>query len=152
MCSLVREGSRGVWYHYVRDFSSASSVTASTAGSQFDTVLAVYSGTCTNLTCVAENDDILFLPPVRSSILSRTAVPGVRYFLYLEGKDNTHSGESRLTLSVSQLMVFAALVLSFHVVTNVLLFLHTDLLHRLRKASHASEHGRDEQVEKEADK
>lgn len=60
----------------------------------FDSVLAVYSRTGTNLTCVSKNDNISLLSLVRSSILRWIAVPGARYFLHLGGKDNTHSGGS----------------------------------------------------------
>lgn len=46
---------KGVWYSFTPSASGA--VTVNTCGSDFDTVLAVYKGTCGALTAVACNDD-----------------------------------------------------------------------------------------------
>ena len=103
-CSLVQPFSKGVWY-VGEVFSSVACVTISTAGSRFNTVIAVYSGSCTNLECVTENDDISTL--VRSSEVSWTALRGIQYYVYVGGVDSTEeSGEFLVSGTVSALFCF----------------------------------------------
>ena len=55
-CPLVLPGTMGVWFRvFVHD---PICLKASTVGSQFDTIIAIYRGdSCATMTCVAENDN-----------------------------------------------------------------------------------------------
>jgi hypothetical protein len=46
------------WYAYTAAFSSEITVSTINAGTNFDTYLKVYTGTCGDLVCVGQNDDI----------------------------------------------------------------------------------------------
>jgi hypothetical protein len=54
-CNPVANISRGVWYKFTP--GSNGTVTVSTCGSNYDTVLEVYTGTCAARTAIACNDD-----------------------------------------------------------------------------------------------
>lgn len=45
-----------IWYTFTP--SSSSIITVNTCGSDFDTVLSVYSSSCSELTCITANDDL----------------------------------------------------------------------------------------------
>jgi hypothetical protein len=96
-CSLVDRGTRGVWYA-VQAAVATSCIAVSTAGSDFDTIVAVYNGTCSNLTCVAENDDTSLL--VRASQVSFTAERGVLYHVFVGGADDDDEGDFIISLAV----------------------------------------------------
>ncbi|MBP7407407.1 MAG: T9SS type A sorting domain-containing protein [Flavobacteriales bacterium] len=54
-------GNDGNWYLYTASFNGAITITSChplNNGTQFDTYLKVYTGTCDDLVCVAYNDDI----------------------------------------------------------------------------------------------
>lgn len=73
-------------------------VTMSTARSQFDTLLAVYTGTdVADLTLVAENDDIS--PGNRQSEVTFQAIAGTTYRIAVDGYDN-QAGIIALTVSL----------------------------------------------------
>lgn len=76
------QGNRSVWYRYIPTSSGRLSV--NTFGSDYDTVLAIWTGTRGNLTAVDCNDDA-------SGLQSELLVPvqaGTTYFIEITGFDN----------------------------------------------------------------
>lgn len=71
----------GVWYSYTAPADKV--VTMDTAGSDYDTKLAVYSGTCGALDCVTGNDDGAGLGG--RSRVTFTAAAGATYYVYVTG-------------------------------------------------------------------
>jgi hypothetical protein len=84
-CNPVANISRGVWYKFTP--GSNGTVTVSTCGSNYDTVLEVYTGTCAARTAIACNDD-------NGPICSGTAGPGSLTF-------NGTAGTTYLILAAS---------------------------------------------------
>ena len=83
-------GSRSVWYSWTAPASGPAQIT--TAGSSFDTVLAVYVGNAVNsLSLIGKNDD---LDPgqVLSSKVQFTASAGTTYRIAVDGYNNGGSG------------------------------------------------------------
>ena len=83
-------GSRSIWYSWQAPVSG--SATISTAGSAFDTVLAVYTGNAVNsLTLIGNNDDVD--PGVNlTSSVTFTATAGTTYRIAVDGFNNSGSG------------------------------------------------------------
>jgi len=78
-------GGHSVWYSWTATQSGI--VSLNTAGSNFDTLLAVYTGSAVNaLTKVAANDDSPFSRTLTSA-LSFNAVAGVTYYFAVDGYD-----------------------------------------------------------------
>jgi hypothetical protein len=80
-CLSQGNGEEGVWYSFT---GNNSYVSLSTCGSQtqFDTQISVYSGDCSNLSCVAANDDNpLCESNGSSSFIAFNAVSGINYFI-----------------------------------------------------------------------
>jgi len=76
-------GGRSVWYRWTAP--AAGPVTISTAGSSFDTLLGVYTGTSVgSLTPVASSDDDT---PATTSRLTFNAVSGTVYRIAVDGKN-----------------------------------------------------------------
>ena len=92
-------GKRSVWYQW--QAPSAGQVTITTAGSRFDTVLAVYTGsTFASLTLVAQSDDIA---TDTTSSVTFTATAGGTYRIAVDGYDNQSGGDfGPLTLNWSE--------------------------------------------------
>jgi len=65
-----------LWYSFT--VATAGSVTIDTAGSNFDTVLAVFSGSCGSLTCIASSDDTV---ATTQSEVTFTASTGTSYVI-----------------------------------------------------------------------
>lgn len=87
---------KGVWYSYTP--SAIGNVTISTCGSSFDTVLAVYTGTCGALTPVACNDDNG--PSCASSQASLTfSATGGTTYLVMAGGSGGASGNLNILAS-----------------------------------------------------
>ncbi len=83
---------KGVWYQYTPNVTGAMVV--DTAGSDFDTALAVYAGDCNNLTQVGCNDN-------SGNVTSRASIQaaaGTNYFI-LAGGFNSATGALTLQLS-----------------------------------------------------
>ena len=81
-------GSRSVWYQW--QSPSTGSVTFTTSGSDFDTVLAVYTGSAVNsLTLLGSSDDAF---PDHTSSVTFTATAGTTYRIAVDGYDNNSSG------------------------------------------------------------
>jgi len=75
-------GGKSVWYRWVA--SATGQVTISTAGSSFDTLLGIYTGTgVTRLTAIASNDDDGALTTSRVPF---NAVSGTTYHIAVDGK------------------------------------------------------------------
>ena len=74
-------GGRSIWYRWTAP--SAGTWTVDTAGSSFDTTLAIYTGTAVNaLTLTAENDDTAL---GRTSEVTFTSTPGGVYRIAVDG-------------------------------------------------------------------
>jgi len=78
-------GGHSVWYKGTA--TSNGVVRLSTSGSDFDTLLAVYTGNAvSNLTLIASNDDIV-LATIKQSALSFSVVSGTLYYIAVDGFD-----------------------------------------------------------------
>jgi hypothetical protein len=95
-------GGRSIWFSWVAPESG--NLTASTAGSDFDTLLAVYQGAnLTSLLALASNDD--FAPGITSQV-SLPVSAGETYFIAVDGKydllgNTISSGNVLLDLSLA---------------------------------------------------
>lgn len=75
-------GGKSAWWQWVAPFSGT--VTFTTAGSDFDTLLACYRGTrLENLSRVAANDDVS--SSTRTSAIRFAVTAGTRYYLAVDG-------------------------------------------------------------------
>jgi RHS repeat-associated protein len=78
-------GGKSVWWHWVA--TGNGTMTIDTLGSDFDTMLGVYTGSSVNaLTTIAENDDAV-PGSVSASAVSFSAVSGQTYHVYVDGYD-----------------------------------------------------------------
>lgn len=92
-------GGKSVWWSWTA--SSSGGVTLSTAGSNFDTTLGVYTGSSlSSLRLVAENDDENYNNGVYSSRVTFNAVAGTTYRILVDGY-NGANGNITLTLTQS---------------------------------------------------
>ena len=83
-------GGHSVWYQLTS--SSNTLIRVSTVGSDFDTLLAVYTGSSVDhLSLVASNDDIIEDQIIQSS-LSFQAVAATRYYIAVDGFDGAVGG------------------------------------------------------------
>jgi len=73
---------KGVWYEFT---GNGEQVTVSTCndGTDFDTKLSVFSGSCTSLACIAGNDDAAGCD--LKSTVEFVSSPGVTYYIFLSG-------------------------------------------------------------------
>jgi hypothetical protein len=86
-------GGASVWYRW--QSPSTGSVTITTAGSNFDTLLAVYTGTSvSSLTLIGRNDDASTTPHVVSSSVTFNATAGTTYRIAVDGYDNDSGGDT----------------------------------------------------------
>ncbi len=87
-------GTHSVWYQW--QSPGSGSVTFTTAGSSFDTVLAIYTGTSVGaLTVIGKNDDIPDVPGQPHQVTSSVAFSasaGTIYRIAVDGYDNGGSG------------------------------------------------------------
>ncbi len=92
-------GGASIWYKWTAPLSAA--VKVSTKGSNFDTVLGVYTGTNVGaLTAVGNNDDEDNPNGLLTSLVSFNAVKGTTYFIAIDGFDG-EAGNAVLALTVS---------------------------------------------------
>lgn len=100
-------GSASVWYQW--QAPSNSSVTITTAGSDFDTELAVYTGNSVSaLTPIAKNDDVTSGSVVTSSV-TFTATAGTLYRIAVDGySSNINLGSITLNWNALNCSVPAA--------------------------------------------
>lgn len=88
--------SHSIWWRWAA--TSSGPVTVSAMGSNFDTVMGVYTGSAVNaLTSIASNDDEVS-GEVRTSKLAFNAVAGTTYYIAIDGW-NASYGQVTLTLS-----------------------------------------------------
>jgi len=94
------EGGRSVWWSWTAPADGA--VTIATAGSNFDTMLAAYTGhTLSNLTLVAFNDD---REPTNTSLITFNVMAGTVYQISVDGSISTAGNiVLHLTLGPAQL-------------------------------------------------
>jgi hypothetical protein len=89
---------RSVWYQWQAPVSGTATI--STAGSNFDTILAVYTGNSLNtLGFVANNDDVSGTNT--SSLVTFTATAGVNYKIAVDGYNNQGSGGDSGNISLA---------------------------------------------------
>src|SRR5579862_224206 len=95
------DGQSSIWYKWIAP--STGSVYISTAGSAFDTTLAVYTGTAVNaLTLVGQNDDAIGDNPNpgtgSTSLVAIQAAAGTTYYIAIDG---LQGAQGNTTLSIS---------------------------------------------------
>ncbi|MGS2726308.1 proprotein convertase P-domain-containing protein [Psychroserpens sp. BH13MA-6] len=93
-CGTSLSTAPGVWYLF-EGTGDVIDIDVTTAGSDYDTKLGVFSGDCLNLSCVAGNDDG---GPGLTSALSFSTEVGENYYVYVTGF-STASGDYTLNLS-----------------------------------------------------
>ncbi|MEM7165052.1 MAG: hypothetical protein AAF581_06275 [Planctomycetota bacterium] len=84
-CGTSDGSGGGVWYHFVGTGDEIE-VTTCNSGSDYDTKLRVYSGTCASLNCITGNDDdnTCTLNSLRSRV-SWVSTLGVDYYILVHG-------------------------------------------------------------------
>ena len=96
-------GRHSVWFQW--QAPSSGSVTFTTAGSAYDTVLGVYTGTAVNaLTTIAQNDDIPDVPGQPHQLTSAVTFPavgGTTYRIVTDGYNNGGDGGDMGPLKVN---------------------------------------------------
>ena len=92
-CGGLNTGA-GVWYKYIGD---GSDVTLSTSnnGTNFDTEIFVYSGSCSNLNCIGSDNNS---GNGTTSEITFTSTIGVEYFIYVDGNGSS-TGQFELSIS-----------------------------------------------------
>src|SRR3990167_8393545 len=89
----------GAWFTISNPFFS--SITASSEGSDFDTVLLVLSGSCDDLSCVISNDDADDDASALTSKVTFCAPPNVVFYLFLGGYARNEIGNYQLSVTYS---------------------------------------------------
>ncbi len=94
-------GQKGVWYKFN---GNGKQVTVSTcdAFTDFDTKLAVFSGSCGSLTCVGGNDDSPGCSIVTRSEFKFVSSPGTTYYIFLSGFGG-QTGNARVSITCCDL-------------------------------------------------
>jgi hypothetical protein len=92
---ILFNGFKGVWFKFT---GTGDVVNINTAGSDFDTKIGVYTGTCGALTCFASNDDVGIGQNLAA--LSICSVKDVTYYIYLTGFGNS-TGNYQISMSCS---------------------------------------------------
>ncbi|NNC95989.1 MAG: T9SS type A sorting domain-containing protein [Chitinophagales bacterium] len=95
ICMTPAHGN-GVWYHITGN-GEQFTISSCDTGTDFNTIIEVYSGDCSSLSCVAGNDNNVACADTLSSSVTFTSIPWVDYFVYVSG--NSVSGEFELTVS-----------------------------------------------------
>ena len=80
-----------VWYRYTSP--SAQTVRVTTAGSNYDTLVGIYTGTAGSLTQVACNDDVAYPTDVTSDV-SFSATAGTAYYIMVASYGTPPSGNT----------------------------------------------------------
>lgn len=95
---LVNDETAGIWFEII---GKGSCITASTAGSELNTILAVYEGGCDNLVCLTGNSEV---GPDLSSKILFFAEKDKRYRILVGGAAFAGRGNFDLLISVSILL------------------------------------------------
>lgn len=91
-------GGKSVWYKYTTSDAGGYYLSLRSATTNFDTLLAVYTGSSVNaLTLVASNDDYGSTPSFSTSTLFFKSTPGTTYYFAIDGF-NGASGNYFITL------------------------------------------------------
>jgi len=83
-CTTALNTAPGKWHTFTSPTSQVVTLTTCNA-TGFDTKLGVFSGTCSNLTCIAGNDDATCTFSGLRSTVTFTATGGVTYLIYVTG-------------------------------------------------------------------
>jgi formate dehydrogenase assembly factor FdhD len=86
----------GLWYRYTANQTGTVTVSTCNPGTNFDTKIAVYTGPCNNLSCLAGIDD--GCSPGFSSIVQFPATAGLSYSIYVTGYQ-AQTGNFQLSLT-----------------------------------------------------
>ena len=99
------KATHSVWWKFVSPFNGFIQI--DTAGSAYDTVLSVYTGSkVTALSRVAQNDDADVTPPVKTSLVSIAVTKGVTYHIAVDGFSSDVTGST--TLNITYLRINSA--------------------------------------------
>jgi hypothetical protein len=106
-CSL--HPSNEVWYKVtIDDFTTLEIQMCSIPGPTFDTVIALYTGNCNALTCVAFNDDqpppICLTDPSAAAVKQTNLTPQMDYYIAVGGKLPGDAGEFPLFIRAEKLV------------------------------------------------
>ena len=97
-CGVITVEASGVWYKII---GTGELITLSTCSdANYDTRLSIYNGDCSNLSCVAANDDQSGCTGYTSEA-SFTSVIGTEYFVLVHGYSSGDVGEFNLTVTCS---------------------------------------------------
>jgi hypothetical protein len=115
----------GVWFFFV---GNGEYYTISTDGSDFDTQINIFSGSCGNLTCIGGDDDsgppaAGGASPFNTSEFSFCTEEGVIYYIYLDGF-NGAVGNYQISLSCSPFVEAAKPWSTFNVGIGNATFIH----------------------------
>ncbi|MEZ4802915.1 MAG: hypothetical protein R2797_09075 [Gelidibacter sp.] len=88
----------GVWYTFTSPVDIDIVASTDNAGTDFDTQMRVFSGTCGSLDCVANNDDVDIDNFNYNAEVQFSAQADVTYYIFLGGW-NTSAGTYELTIS-----------------------------------------------------
>lgn len=92
---VTSPGAPGVWYKVI---GNGKIMTASLCGSSYDTKIQIYSGSCSNLTCVTGNDDTCSVQSLATWLSSN----GITYYIFVYGySDNVGDFQLDITCSTS---------------------------------------------------
>jgi hypothetical protein len=98
----------GVWFVYTGDNQEVS-ITLCNAGTDFDTQISVYSGSCNALSCVAANDDLGVActtgpgTPNFKSAVTFNAYTGTNYYVFVAGFSELDEGVFQMDMSCTTL-------------------------------------------------
>jgi hypothetical protein len=101
LCNGLAQSAPGVWYSFTGDGNVATLSTCSIL-TTFDTRLSVFTGSCTGLTCVLENDDAACLFGSRFSEASFLTTNGEQYYVLVHGFGG-QTGDFALSLNCAPL-------------------------------------------------
>ena len=106
LCPIVNDGDlAGVWFRVVS--RTGNCITFTTAGSDFDTRLAVFESDCASLKCVASNDDYSATESSMTSIVTvNPDAPGRVYNVLVSGQQS-RVGRFLFTAKVRFCVLFA---------------------------------------------
>lgn len=110
-CGTPLNTAPGLWYRYTASQAEFVTVTTCNPGSDFDTKIAVFRGSCDTLTCIGGNDDdgasgCELFNANRFSKVNFIAATGTTYYIYVTG-DNTHIGTFQLSLQCTSSTCYA---------------------------------------------
>ncbi len=94
---------KGVWYTFTP--TASGTITVSTCGSDFNTVLAVYTGSCASLTEIACNDDNGPACPTVQASLSFSGTAGTAYFIMAGGYGGASGNLTVLVTGPARLII-----------------------------------------------